>query len=114
MENDKIKVVQNDEGYALNFELKEYKSTEPLDLTGATDIALNVQYTDNPALMFTGAMVVIDDPVDGKVQYITEQGNFEESGDAYAEIQITYDDGRIITLPNILITVLPELPKKIN
>lgn len=114
MENDKITVVQNDEGYALNFELKEYRSTDALSLIGATSVVLNVQYTSDPELKFTGEMVVIDDPADGHVQYITQGGNFPEPGDAYAEIQITYDDGRIITLPNILITVFPELPRAIE
>lgn len=103
-----IKIVQNDALYNLDFTL-ESSDGAPLNLTGST-IVLEIQNTNKKTLKFSGSMSITDGP-NGKCTYIVQSGNFDQPGKYYAQIKITFGGGKTLTFTDIIIKVLPVLPK---
>ncbi len=103
-----IRVVQNDKDYDLPFTLLNNDGT-PLDVSGATPINFNVQKANTSALKFTRVMAVVDG-VNGKVKATIGAGDFDQAGDYYAEIEVTYGAGQRTTFSEIVIKCLQELP----
>lgn len=104
-----IKVVQNDKLYSLNYTLQD-SSGNAIDLTGAS-LVFNVQRPAQTGLKFTGAMSILSAPA-GTCFYTVQAGDFDETGRYYAEIQVTFGSGQVLTYPNIVISVQPELPRE--
>lgn len=104
-----ITVVQNDKNYNLDFTLQD-NTGAPLNLTGAT-LLFKAQHHDDSVLAFSGAMTIVS-PLDGTCRYTVANGNFEHKGEYYAEIEVIFGGGsQVVTYTDILITVLPELPR---
>lgn len=104
-----IKVVQNDKLYSLNFTLQDSNGSA-VDLTGAT-LRINTQRPAQTGIKFTGSMSIVS-AVAGTCAYVVQAGDFDETGKYYAEIQVTFGSGQVLTYPNIVINVLPELPRE--
>jgi co-chaperonin GroES (HSP10) len=103
-----IKVIKGDKGYDLNFTLQKSDGTA-LDLTGAT-LLFKVQKQDSNSLKFSSGMTVID-ANQGKCKYNVKEGDFDEVGKYYGEIEVNYGGVQILTFNDIIIIVEPELPK---
>jgi len=104
-----IKVVKNDKLYDLNFTLQD-ASGNAVNLTNASSISLKVQKVGATALKFTGNMIKVV-AASGTCKYQVAAGNFDETGEYHAEIEVTFSGGQISTFSDIYIIVLPELPR---
>jgi len=104
-----IKVVQNDKLYNLNFTLEDSNGSA-VDLTGAT-LKINTQRPGSSTIKFTGSMSIVNAAA-GTCVYTVQAGDFDETGRYYAEIQVTFGSGQVLTYPNIVISVQPELPRE--
>lgn len=103
----KIDIVAGDKGYALTFTLENADGTA-YDITGA-ECALKVQQQGSTDLAFTGVMAVTD-AVAGQCEYIVLEGDFDDAGSYYAEIEVSGGD-MLVTFPDIVITAKPQLPR---
>ncbi len=103
-----IKVVQNDILYDLDFTLQDSKGL-PIDITGAT-LILEVQNTNKTTLKFTGDMVVVDGQA-GTCKYTVQATNFDAPGKYYGRIKVTFGSGETLSFVDVVINVVPALPK---
>ena len=94
----KINVIQNDKGYELNFTLRD-ANENAIDLTNGT-LLFKAQKQGASTTKFSGAMSVVA-AASGTCKYIVADGNFDEAGDYYAEIEVTYTGGKVITFGEI-------------
>lgn len=104
-----IKIVQGNKLYDINFSLTNNDGTA-LDLTGAT-LLFNVQRPGLATNKFSGSMAIVSAAA-GTCKYTVQDGDFDEKGRYYAEIQITFGSGQILTFPNIIINAQPGLPRE--
>lgn len=105
-----IEVVQSDKLYRIDFTLKD-ANDNAIDLTSGTPV-LKVQKQTGTAIKFSGNMTA-GTPTAGQCYYTVQATDFDEVGDHYAEIEVTYSDGKIITLSDIVIRVKAQLPRTI-
>lgn len=103
-----INVYQNDQGYDIDFTLKDANEVA-VDLTGAT-LIFRTQKQGAAAQKFAGNMTIVD-AASGTCKYTVANADFDESGDYYAEIQVTFSGGKVITFGDIVVHVKPELPR---
>jgi BppU N-terminal domain len=68
----------------------------PLDLTGAAALFVVTNYTKTPA--FSGD-AIIEDAENGVVRYDFSADDTAEAGTFWAEFQITFAEGQIMTYP---------------
>lgn len=106
-----IDITKGDTGYDLFFVLQNYEGNA-LSLNTVSNIYFKVQKSGEEALKFSGEMEVIDGS-NGEVKYTVEQSNFDEVGRYYAEIEVNFDNGQIITFDDILVKVKSDLPKQV-
>lgn len=105
-----IKVVKSDKLYDINLTLQDANGNA-FDLTGNSGILLKVQKQGATALKFSGTMSVVGAATDGKVKYTVAATDFDDAGQYYAEIEVTFTGGKVVTFPDIVIEVKPELPR---
>jgi len=105
----KIRTVQNDSGYSLQFTLQNNDGTA-FDLTGNSKVEFLVQYGTAAALNVAGAMTVTGAATLGVVNYIVGAGVFDAAGEYNGAIRVTFASGRVVTFPDIDILVSPALP----
>jgi len=103
-----IEVVKNDKLYDLEFTLQD-SSGVVIDLTGAT-LRFKAQKIGENTLKFTGNMDIVSAEA-GTCKYQVQEGNFDEEGDYYGEIEVTFAGNQITTFDDILLKVKPELPR---
>lgn len=103
-----VEVVQNAYGYTITFELENPDGTA-FDLTGATNIKLNVQYANTAGIKFTSILVPSSTPADGKANYTVGSGDFTQSGIYNAQIEVDTPVG-VQIWPNIAIKAYKQLP----
>lgn len=72
--------------------------TTPIDLTGAT-VELHVRMTGAPGLKID-ATATVTDAAAGKIRYDWIAGDTDTPGECVWEAQITYGDGKQLTVPN--------------
>ena len=102
---------QGDKNYDIIFPLKDANKVA-LDLSDATSAIFIVQKVGTAIIKFSNAMT-IPDPTNGEVVYTVQDGDFDEAGEYYAEIRVTYGTGEIATeetYQNILIKAVQRLP----
>lgn len=103
-----ITVFKGDKQYDINFNLQDANGNV-IDITGAT-LVLKAQKEGKVALKFSGAMSILSGPA-GTCKYTVQATDFDDIGRYYAEIEITFTDGKIITLGDIVINCVSDLPK---
>lgn len=103
-----INVYQNDKLYDIDFTLKDANEVA-VDLTSST-LIFRAQKQGETAQKFAGSMSIVV-AASGTCKYNVADGNFDEAGDYYAEIQVTFSGGKIITFGDIIVHVKPELPR---
>lgn len=101
-----IEVVQDNKLYDLNFTLKNSDDTV-IDLTDST-ILFKVQGQDTDTIKFSGSMTIVSAAA-GTCKYNVANGDFDTVGKHTAQIQVTYSGGQIVTIPGIVVHVLPKL-----
>ena len=103
-----INVFQNDRLYDIDFTLKDANDVV-VDLTGST-LIFRAQKQGASVQKFAGNMSIVE-AASGNYKYNVAATDFDEAGDYYAEIQVTFGGGKIITFGDIVVHVKPELPR---
>lgn len=103
-----INVIQNDTGYDINFTLKDANDAA-VDLTSG-NLLLKAQKQGDAIIKFSGSMTIVV-AASGTCKYTVAPTDFDEAGDYYAEIQVTYAGGKVVTFGDITIRVKPEIPR---
>jgi hypothetical protein len=103
-----IEVIKGDTKYYLNFTLQD-ESGNALDLTDST-IKLKVQKPGAAELKVDGAVSIVS-AVAGTCRYLVQATDFDTAATYNAEIEVTYQNGQILTFPDLLIKVQSDLPK---
>lgn len=103
-----INVYKSDKLYDLNFTLKDANDAV-IDISGCT-ILFKAQKIGAAANKFSSAGAVVSGPA-GTCKYTVGTSDFDEAGDYYAEVEVTFGGGKIITFGDITIKVKPELPR---
>lgn len=101
-----IKIVRGDKNFVLQFTIYDADGN-PLDLTGVSEILLKYKnYQDGTVTSIPGT---VTNPTAGEAQFII--GNQFENllGEFKGEIEITYSSGRVLTAPNLVIKVIPDI-----
>lgn len=106
-----IEVVQSDKEYRIDFTLKDANDVA-IDLTSGTPVTFKAQLEGGTALAVSGAMTV-GTPTAGMCYYTVQAADFATAGRYYAEVEVTFTNGRVITLTDIVINVKPQLPRTI-
>lgn len=100
-------IVRGDRKFVLEFVIYDADNNR-VDLTGTSAIQLKFKnYEDGTVTTIPG--LVTGDPKEGVVQFQVEDEFVDIIGEFKAEIEITYASGKIITAPNILIKVIPDI-----
>ena len=102
-----INVVQNDQGYDLNFTLTDSVGAI-VDISNAT-LQFKGQLLSDHTVNFSGNMVVLS-PTAGTCKYTVQATDFEVSGTYNCQIEVNYNFGGIISFPDIQIVVEDEVP----
>lgn len=100
--------VRNDKFFFQEFEVKDVEG-EIVDLTGTT-VRLKVQRYGESTLLIDKAGEVTDGP-DGICRFLIEDEIQGISGEFHAEIEVTWPSGKILTVPDIYIQILKDLPR---
>ena len=103
-----INVYKSDKLYDLNFTLKDANDAA-IDITGCT-ILFKAQKSGAAANKFSGTGAIVSGPA-GTCKYTVQATDFDEAGDYYAEVEVTFVGGKILTFGDILVRVKPELPR---
>ena len=103
-----INVYKSDKLYDLNFTLKDANDTV-IDISGCT-ILFKAQSQGAAANKFSGTGAVVDGP-SGTCKYTVQATDFDAAGDYYAEVEVTFSGGKVLTFGDILVRVKPELPR---
>ncbi|MCF7819884.1 MAG: phage baseplate upper protein [Candidatus Pacebacteria bacterium] len=106
-----IDITKDDKGYDLFFSLTDYNG-EAVNLNGVSSILFKAQVPGESELKFSGEMNIIDSP-GGEVKYTVQEGDFDEAGKYYAEIEATFEDGQLVTYGDIVINCKSDLPKAV-
>lgn len=104
-----IKIFKSDKLYDINFTLQDANGTA-FDLTGNSQLLFKAQKQGATALKFSGTMAVISAGA-GTCKYTVQPTDFDEAGQFYAEIEVTFGSGRVVTFGDIVVIVQPELPR---
>jgi len=103
-----IETYKNDKLYDIQFTLKD-SNDAAFDLTGVT-LFFRAQKLGTSTLKVNGTMSIVN-PTAGACKYTVQVNDFDAVGDYYAEIEIQFAGGRILTLGDIVIKVKHELPR---
>ncbi|MFC1709488.1 hypothetical protein ACFL2J_05510 [Candidatus Omnitrophota bacterium] len=101
-----MEIRQGDYGYDIIFTVKNPDGTV-VDLSTATEIKIFVATVDTYRNILNGDCVVTDG-VNGKCKYSVVTGDFEDIGNYYGALRITFPASRRTT-KNLAITVGREL-----
>ena len=105
-----IKTFAGDALYNIDLTLQD-SAGAAFDLTGNSAIKLRAQKQGVAALEVDGACSVVGAATDGVVRYQVQTGELDAAGDYYAEVEVTFSGGKIVTFGDFIIRVLPQLPR---
>lgn len=105
-----IKTYAGDKLYDIDFTLQDAAGAA-FDLTGNSAIKLRAQKQGTAALEVDGTCSVVGAATGGKVRYNVANGELDAVGDYYAEIEVTFTGGKIVTFGDFIIRVQPQLPR---
>lgn len=104
-----INITQNDYLYDMPFTL-ENNDGSAIDLTGISALVFKVQKAEATTLKFTGTMNVVSASA-GTCKYTVQNGDFDEVGSYYGEVEVTFGSGQVLSFANLLIVAAPGLPR---
>jgi hypothetical protein len=99
---------RGDKSFIQEFEVKD-SDGRIVDLTETT-VTLNVQAYQNLKDTFSILGSVVNGTL-GLCQFLVTDQLEDRSGEFYAEIEIEWPSGKILTSPNIFLKVLKDLPR---
>ena len=82
-----IEIPKGDKGYNVNFTVKD-AGGNAYDLAGYT-VTLKVWKPGSPASPVVSGVCAVDDAAAGKCHYTVQEGDFDEVGQYYAELEMT-------------------------
>lgn len=103
-----ITLVRNDKNFYLKF-LVTYADGSVLDLSNVSSVKLKIARYGASDLFATidGG---VTDPSRGTCQFLVGEQFVGVTGEFKAEIEITFNNGTVLTAPGITIKVIPDLP----
>lgn len=103
-----LTLVRNDKNFYLEFEVRDSEG-EIVDITGCS-IGFKMQKYGESNLTINKAGGVTVGTL-GLCQVLIEDEIIGKSGEFYAELEIRWSSGKILTAPDIYVKVLKDLPK---
>lgn len=103
-----IEVVRNDKLFELIFEIDNADNTD-LDLTDAT-VLFKAWMEGEDTNQITGTCTITE-ATEGKCKYLVQDGDLDRSGDFFAELEVTYTSGKVITASGIKMRILDDAPE---
>lgn len=88
--------VQGDTGPDIEALLRNIRTKQPIDLTGAT-VMFQMRKPDDRRYQVNAECDIVDDPVDGVVTYSWGPNDLSVSGLYQAQFEVTYPEGTEIT-----------------
>lgn len=102
-------LIRNDTDFDLNFTVKDANG-DAIVLTGASGgILFKMAASDSATLQMSGSCSIID-AAGGTCKYTVQSGDLDTAGIYNAELQITYNTGKIITATMDEIYIAADLP----
>ena len=102
-----VKVVRNDTKFLLDFTIYDLDNNI-VDLSDVSTISLKFKsYADGTVTTISGSPV--GDGSGGEVQFLVLDEFKGITGNFKAEIELIFSDGKILTAPNIVLKVIPDL-----
>lgn len=103
-----LTLVRGDRNYYLEFEVRDAEG-EIVDITGCS-IGFKMQKYSSSSLTLNKTGEILNGTL-GLCQVLIANELINESGDFYAELEIRWPTGKILTAPEIYIKILKDLPK---
>ncbi len=103
-----IRVFKGDKLYDINFTLQDANG-DPFDITGAT-LLFKAQRQKSSTLKFSGSMSIVSAAA-GTCKYNVGATDFDDADKYYAEIQVTFGSGQVVTFGDIIINALSDIPR---
>lgn len=104
-----IQTIKSDKLFNWDFNLTDANGVA-FDLTGYSQVLFKAQKQGVATLKFSGAMTVVD-ATGGKARYTVQPTDFDDAGQYYAEIEVTFGSGRVQTFGDIVVVAKHELPR---
>jgi len=101
-----IQIVRGDKNFPLHFTIYD-ADNKPVDLTGVDSIVLKYKNYENGEVVNIPGTV--QNPTEGSVVFQVTDQFVDIVGEFKAEIEITYSNGCVLTAPNIVIKVIPDI-----
>lgn len=101
-----IEVIQGDYGYDINFTLQDDDGNIE-NITGAT-LTFKAQRQGSSTINVSGTMTIVDG-ASGQCKYTVQNGDFDEAGEYYAEIEL--NAGKVVTWSGFTVVVAKQLPR---
>lgn len=79
-----------------------------VDLTGAEEIRFLVAQQDTMRTIVNGVCEVVEATA-GKCKYVVKSEDFKKAGNYIGGVKVKYDDTRVVTTKDVMITVKPTL-----
>lgn len=99
--------VRNDTQFNQEFVLKDAKG-DPVDLTGNTEVRFKMALLNAASNKINGTCTVTD-AVNGAFYYTVQDTELDTAGTYYAEVQVTFASGRIVSSrKNQLVIIVEE------
>lgn len=102
-----VKTYAGDKLYDIDFNLQTSAGVA-YDLTGAASVKLRAQKQGAATLEVDGSCTL---PGGAVVRYNVADGELDTPGDYYAEVEVTFTGGKVVTFGDFIIRVLPQLPR---
>jgi len=99
--------VRGDHDYLLEFEIRDADG-EIVNITNCTPRFKMQRYGESTLTLDKEGFIV--NGTLGLCQVLIEDELLNKSGEFYAEVQITWTSGKVLTAPNINVKILKDLP----
>lgn len=104
-----LTLVRGDREYYLEFEVQDADG-EAVDLTSCS-IGFKMQKYGKTALTLNKQGIVVSPGTMGLCQILIKDELANESGEYFAELEIRWPSGKILTAPDIYVRILKDLPR---
>lgn len=103
-----LTLIRNDKNFYLEFEVRDSEG-QIVDITDCS-IGFKMQKYGENTLTIDKDCTVINGTL-GLCQVLIEDEIVGESGEFYAELEIRWPSGKVLTAPDILVKILKDLPR---
>lgn len=101
-----VQLVRGDKNYVIKFTIYD-SDNNVLSLENVDSVVFKYKdYANGEVKSITGTVL---NPLNGEVGFLITNQFDEVVGEFKAEIEITYKDGKVLTAPNIVLKVIPDI-----